>query len=161
MPRTAPAVDGSGNYRQVTIKWIDANNGKRSDTFEVSAAATDAQIEAVIVAMAAASNANIYQVKVTMVYNSVMNVGDALDAPRESVKDNIVFLFKDSANNAVDWFLPAPLDSLFFAGTNTPDASEPVLQAVRDAIDAALAVAYQPVTYRFSERRKKNASVPA
>lgn len=161
MPRTAPTVDGTGNYRQITLKWIDANNGKRSDTYDIAADTTDAEVEAIIAAMAVASNGNIYQVKVSMVYNSVANVGDATEAPRESIRDNVVILYKDSANNAVDWFIPAPIDALFVAGTNNPDSANTDLQDVRDAIDAAIATAYQPVSYRFSERRKKNPSVPA
>lgn len=161
MPRTAPTVDGSGNYREVTIKWIDANNKRRSDSEKVAADATDAEIEAIVVAMAAASNANAYQVKVSMVYNSVANPGDAVEAPILAVSSNIVLLFKDSAGNARDWFIPSPKDSLLVAGTNNVDSSNTELIAVRDAIDAAIETAFQPVTYRFTNRRAKNPAAPA
>lgn len=161
MPRTAPTVDGSGNYREITLKWIDANNKRRSDTQRVSAAATDAQIEAVVVAMAVVSNANNYQVKVSMVYNSVANPGDATEAPILAVTSNIVLLFKDSAGNAVDWFVPAPKDEILVAGSNNVDSSNTELIAVRDAIDAAIPTAYEPVSYRFTNRRAKNPTAPA
>lgn len=161
MPRTVPTVDGTGNFRQVTIKTIDANNGKRSDTFMVDAAATDAEIEALIAAQAAVSNANIYQVKVSMVYNSVPNPGDATEAPLLSVWDNIVLLMKDSANNSQDWFIPAPIDAALVAGTKNPNPANALLQAYRDAVDAVMASAYEPVSYRFTERSKKNPSQPA
>lgn len=160
MSRTAPTIDGSGNYREVTIKWVDANNGQRSDTQRISAAATDEQVEAIVVAAAAASNANIYQVRVTMVYNSIKSPADAVEESRVSVKDNIVLLFKDSANNARDWFLPAPLDSMFVAGTNSPDPLDTLLGNWETAIDAAIETAFEPVSLRFTERRKKNPSVP-
>lgn len=161
MPRTAPTVDGSGNYREVALRWIDANNQKRADTYRVAQDATDAEIEAIVVAMAAASNANIYQVKVSMVYNSPAQPSDADDLSRESVQDNITILFKDSAGNARDWFLPAPLDAVFVADTSNPDSASAELDALSAAIDAAIETAFVAISYRFSERRKKNPSVPA
>lgn len=160
MPRTSPTVDGSGNYREITLKWIDANNGKRSDTYRVSAAATDAQIEAIVVAAAAASNANNYQVRVAMVYNSIMSPSDAIEESRVEVSSNIVLLFKDSAGNARDWFLPAPLDSMFTAGTNNPNPLDTLLGNWETAIDAAIETGFEPVTLRYTSRRKKNPSVP-
>jgi hypothetical protein len=161
MPRTAPTVDGSGNYREVTIKTIDANNGKRSDTYRVASDATDAELEEIIVQLALASNSNVYQVKVSMVYNSVANPGDATESPILSVWDNVVTLFKDSAGNARDWFIPAPIDALLVAGTENVDSSNAILIDWRDAVDAALETAFQPVTYRFSQRSKKNPATPA
>lgn len=161
MPRTAPTVDGSGNYRQVTFKWIDANNGKRSDTYRVASDATDAEIEAIVAALALASNANMYQVQVSMVYNSVANVGDASEEVYLSVQDNVVILMKDAAGNSRDWFIPAPLDGIMAAGSTNPDPANEVLQGVRDAIDAAIETGFEPVSYRFTERRKKNPSTPA
>lgn len=158
MPRTAPTVDGSGNFREVSFRWIDANNSRRSDTLRVAQDATDAEIEAIVADFAAKSNANLYRVDVTMVYNSVLQPSDAVEEPRESVNDNIVILFKDSAGNARDFFIPAPLDSLFVGGTNNPDAAD--FAATIAALQAALEVAYEPVSLRFTERRRKNRSVP-
>jgi len=160
MPRTAPTVDGSGNYREVTLKWIDANNGKRSDTNKVASDATDAEIETIVAEMALASKANCYQVKVSMVYNSPALPADAVDEPRESVNDNIVILFKDSAGNSRDWFIPAPSDGLFITDTNNVDPAGSA-NDVATAIDAAIETAFVPISYRFTERRKKNPSTPA
>ena len=160
MPRTAPTVDGSGNYREITLKWIDANNGKRSDTYRVDADATDPEIEAIVVAAAAASNANCYQVRVSMVYNSIMSPSDAVEESRIAVSENIVLLFKDSAGNARDWFLPAPLDSVFVEGTNSPNPLDTLLGNWESAIDAAIETAFEPISLRYTARRKKNPSVP-
>jgi len=161
MPRTAPTVDGSGNYREVTLKYVDANNGKRSDTYKVASDATDAEIEAIVAAVAVASNANLYQAKVSMVYNSVANPGDATEAPILDVSSNVVLLFKDSAGNARDWFIPSPIDALLVPGTKNVDPANTDLQDVRDAIDAAIETAFQPVSYRYTARRDKNPATPA
>lgn len=156
MPRTVPAIDGTPNRKDISVRWIDANNLKRSDTLYIDADATNAEIEAIIAAFAAASNANIYAVEVQEVYADVPNAGDALDNARNSVKDNVVFLFKNATLNAGrDYFIPAPLETLFLGGSNMLDTTDPLLLAVRDALDAVL-VNFEPVTVRFTERRKKN-----
>lgn len=158
MPRTVPTIDGTGNFREVGIRWIDANNNRRADTLRVAQDATDAEIEAIVADFAAKSNANIWRVDVAMVYSSVMQPSDAVEEPRESVNDNIVILFKDAVGNARDFFIPAPLDSLFVGGTNNPDAAD--FAATIAALQAALEPAFEPVSLRFTERRKKNRSVP-
>jgi len=158
MPRTAPTVDGSGTRKSISLRWIDANNQKRADTLILDQASTNAQIEAIVAAMAAASNANIYEVVVSEVYADVPNSGDAIEEPRESARDNIVILFKNAATaDGRDYFVPAPLDTLFAGGTNIVDVTDPLILAVRDALDAAL-TGYEPVSVRFTERRKKNPS---
>lgn len=156
MPRTAPTVDGTPNMLQVTLKWIDANNKRRSDTIYVDGGTTPAQIEAIVAAEAAASNANLYAVHVSEVYADVPNSGDAIEATRVSTKDNVVLLFKNpNTADGRDYFIPAPKEVLFLGGSEILDTSNALLLAVRDAIDATIA-GFEPVTVRFSERRKKN-----
>lgn len=158
MPRTVPTIDGTPNRLEVSVRYIDANGLKRSDTLQIDGDSTDVEIEAIIAALAAASNANIYAVQVSQVYSDVPNSGDALDATRNSAKDNFVLLFKNATINAGrDYFIPAPKEAMFLGGSNIPDTSNALLLAVRDAIDATL-VNFEPVTVRFTERRKKNSS---
>jgi hypothetical protein len=149
MPRTAPTVDGSGNYRQIVLKFVDADGEPRSDRYEISAAATDAQVEALVVAVGAQSNANLYQVQVVTVYNAAKLKSAAVDAPRMSVHDNIVSLWKDTANNSRDFFLPAPTQDNFVAGTVNPD---PVsgLGDILDALNNVFETAFQPISVRFT-----------
>lgn len=158
MPRTVPTIDGTPSRLELSVRWIDANNLKRSDSLQIDGDSTDLEIEAIIAALAAASNANIYQVEVQQVYSDVPNSGDALDLVRNSAKDNFVLLFKNAIINAGrDYFIPAPKEAMFLGGTNQPDTSNALLLAVRDAIDATL-VNFEPVSVRFTERRKKNPS---
>ena len=158
MPRTAPTIDGTPSRVEVTVSYIDANNLRRTDSLQIDGDSTDAEIEAIVAALASASNANIWKVEVQQVYSDVPNAGDALDLVRNSAKDNFVLLFKNATLNAGrDYFIPAPKEEMFLGGSNIPDTSNALLLAVRDAIDAAL-VNFEPVSVRFTERRKKNAA---
>jgi len=158
MPRTVPAIDGTPNRKDVSVSWVDANNKKRSDTWYLDSTSTDAEIEAAIAAAAVISNANIWRVKVTQVYEDVPNSGDALDVARNSVMDNVVMLFKNATIAAGrDYFIPAPIEALFLPATNLIDSTNTDLIDFRDALDAML-VNFEPVSVRFSERRKKNPS---
>ena len=159
MPRTSPTVDGSGNFKMVTFKYIDAHGESRSDRYKIAQTATDAQIEAVVAALGAASNGNLYRVEVLEIYNANKLKSAAVDAEKASVHDNIVMLFKDTAGNSRDFFLPSPLDATLVTGTTNPDAASVELAAVLAAIDAMVEAAFAAISVRFTERREKNSSV--
>jgi len=80
MARTAPAVDGSGNVKMISIRMIDVSGDKRAVSFELGLASTDAEIEAFIAAYAAVTNALVYAVWVSQVYNSQLRC----NAPEEN-----------------------------------------------------------------------------
>lgn len=158
MPRTAPTVDGTPDYVEVSFRFIDANAQPGSFNLKTtSTLATNAAIEAVGDALGAMTNANLYAVVVGSVYADGGSPAGATEAPRESVKDIINVLFKGSALDAAqDIEVPAPLDSLFVEGTNEviPDSTE--MLALRTAINDILPAQYIPVSIRFTERRKSN-----
>ena len=89
MARTAPAVDGTPDFQKVSFAWIDASGDLRSDSLQVPAAATSAQIEAFAEALADISNAVLYKIEVSAVYNSVPDKSSAVEAPKDSVYDNL------------------------------------------------------------------------
>jgi len=122
--RTASTVDGTGEFREVSLRWIDAVGDIRSDATIIDAGATDVQIEAVAAAMQAASNASLYAIRVTDVYEGAKSKGNADSAVRESLQDNIVFHAKDSGRVDRRSFVPAPLAAVFVADTETPDEGE-------------------------------------
>lgn len=159
MPRTAPTVDGTGNYRRLVLKYVDADGEKRSDSYQISEGATDAQIEALVAAVGAATNANVYRVEVITVYNAQPLKSSAVDAVRMSVHDNIVSLWKDTANNSRDFFVPSPVQGNFVPGTVNPEPTG-VLGDVLDAVNNVFESAFSPISVRFTERREKNAAIP-
>jgi len=158
MPRTAPTVsDPPAGDKSVTAKMIDRSGDLRSVSFPVSDAATSAQIEAFIVALAAATNANIYSVKVVQELAVAAVAGSALAAEENSVHDNIVLHAKDALNNSFRMFIPAPVRGLFNADTDNPDPLDNELIAVKDAWEVLNNAT--TISYRYTERREKNESV--
>lgn len=161
MPRTVPTIDGSGQRKEISVRYIDSDGKRRSDSWEVDQAATDAQIEAAIAAAAALSNASIWRVDVSQVYQGAMSAANALNVVNDSVMDNLVLLFKNAVtNDGRDFFVPAPVETVMVSGTEIVNNQAPLYTAFRDALDAMLNN-YSPVTVRFSERRRKNPSTSA
>lgn len=158
MPRTAPTVDGTPDYVEVSWRFVDANAQPGSFNVKTtSALATSAAIEAATEALGNMTNANLYAVVVGDAYADGGSPAGAVEAPRESVKDIINVLFKGSPLDAAfDVEVPAPLDSLFTEGTNDviPDSTE--MLALRAAFNTLLPTQYIPVSVRFTERKKSN-----
>lgn len=159
MARTAPTVDGTPTFRRVSLRWIDASGDLRSDSMQVPGDATDAELEAAAAAVAAISNASLYAVEVTDVYNSVADKDDAVDAPKDSVYDNLVILMKTATNLSARGFIPAPEGALFVPGTDQIDPGNAALATYFAALLAIFGVDYDIVSARYTERREINEAV--
>lgn len=157
--RTAPAITGAATFIEISLRWIDAVGDLRSDASIVDGAATDTQIEAVAADMQAGSNASLYSVRVTDVYDGAKTKANALAAVRESVQSNIVYHAKDAGRNDRRAFLPSPIAAVFVTGTETPDEADVALDDIMTAWDAVWAGTYAGVSLRFSERREINQKV--
>lgn len=159
--RTAPAITAAATYKRVSIHWVDNSGEVRSDSANVPVGATAAQIEAVIVALQAASNASVYQVDVSEIRLGAKSSANALNVGRSpSVFDNIVGHFKDDVTTASQrLFIPAPIEAVMVVGTDTPDVSTTELSDLVVAGEAMLAGAYDIKSYRYSERRDINTKV--
>lgn len=162
MPRSAPTVDGSPNLKKVSMTFVDRSNDQRSVSMYVEGAATAAQIEGLVAAAAAASNANIFRVEVSDVYNSPKVASQALAAEENSVYDNIVLLMKESDNPAgMDAFLPAPKRALFVGDSDNVDNVAALYTAWRDAAVLVGLGTLVPISVRYTERREKNEATSA
>lgn len=163
MPRTAPTYSGTPTYVVVSFRWIDANAQLDSTSYLTTLArATTANIEAFAAAVAAASNANLYDIVLEghTAATSASPVA-AVEEPRESVKDVILTLQRESTTRQTQEVqIPAPIDSLFVPGTNQPDPLQTEYIAVNTAADALLPSGYAPISVRFSEHKGTNKKVP-
>jgi len=159
MARTAPAVNGTPTFRKASLRWIDASGDLRADSIQVPSGATDAQIEAFGEAIADISNASLYAVEVTDVYNSVADKDDAVDAPKDSVYDNLVVLAKTATNLSQRMFIPAPEGDIFVAGTDQIDPTSVDLGLAFTAFLALVGGTYDIVSARYTERREINEAV--
>lgn len=157
--RGAPTVNGTPTYKNVALRWIDASGDKRSDSIQVPATATPAQIEAFAAAEQAGANSSLYAVEVSDVYNSTPDKSNALDAVKDSVFDNMVYLAKTAANLSKRGFLPSPVASVFAVGTDQPDPTSQVLADIFTAFLALVGAGYTIQSVRYTERREINEAV--
>jgi len=156
--RTAPTIDGSPTNSTVRIRVIDANGDIRSDSYRIEIV-TPALIETFVAAMSAATNASIYEVDVSANYVGARSKSNATDAVFVSKDQNIVMQMKNTNNQALDIFLPAPDDDNFVLDTEQPDPASTELSAITTAFAALKTVTFSPTQYRFTERRDKNPAV--
>jgi len=161
MPFDAQIIDATPTRKVLHCRYIDSDGQDRTDSYDVptdSAVATDAELNALTAELGALSNASLYAVGVTQWFQAAPpSKLNAFDATNDSVEDNIVILFKDVANNGFDLFVPANVEAdTMVEGTVNPDQTK-----LQDLINAANNVwaTYDPVSLRFTERRKKNRSV--
>lgn len=151
--RTAPTVDGSPSWKAVSVTVYDYTGDQRTDTYRVDAAATDIQIEAFVAALQAISNATIWRVSVSQVYNSVGDSSNATEDVWENAKDNLVLLAKDSSDNGFNAYVPAPENGLFLDGTENIDPANVDLGTFMTAL-LAIKTGFSIVSARFTHRRQ-------
>lgn len=159
--RTAPSVDGTPTYKQISIALLDFSGDLRSVSLRVPAGATNAQIEAVVAKLQASTQASIYRVEVQYVYEGAVATSNATSDENSSVFDNISIGFKDTGTGASQTaYIPAPITSLMGAG-DIVKTGETAYTEYRDAARTALAGNYAARFTRFSERREINKRQPA
>ena len=151
--RTAPTVDGLPTFKVVSITMYDYTGDQRTETIQVDAAATDAQIEAYVAALQAATNATVWKVDVGYVYNSVGDSSNALEEVWENAATNIVTLIKDADNNSRNAFIPAPINAVFLEGTENINPSATQLADYLTAL-LALRSGFSVVSMRFTHRKQ-------
>lgn len=145
----------------VSYRWIDANGQLESTPYLTTQdRATAVNVEAMADALVAASNANLYDIVLELHTAGNASASTATEAPRESVHDFINTLVRDPASRKTqEVAIPAPLDSLFLAGTNIPDITVVEYQAVNTAANNLLPAAYAFISVRFAEHKKVNQKV--
>jgi len=160
MPRTAPTVDGAPTLKKLSIRWQDFSGDQRSDSIDIDAAITNVEIEALVAAVGAISNAELYAVNVTEVYQVVPDSANATNAPSDSVYDNIVVQGKNATNISKRGFIPAPTKgTIMVGGTDQIDPTSVPLATYLTALLAILGAGYNIVGARYTERREINEQV--
>lgn len=151
--RTAPTVDGSPTFKQVSVTVYDYTGDQRTDSYLLDADSTAIEIEAFVAALQAITNATIWRVTVGDVYNSVGDPSNADEQVWENASDNVVLLAKDSGNNAINFFIPSPVDELFLEGTEEIDPTNANLTTLLNAI-LPMKANFSFVSARFTHRRQ-------
>jgi len=154
MPFNGGIVDATPVRRVLHFQFIDSDEGVRTVSYDILSGTTDAEINTFAAETGAASNASLWNVGVTnWFYIAQPSKANALNLTNDSVKDNIVALFKPLVGDGQDAYIPANNEALtMIAGTENPD---PAL--LEDWLVAAQAVlGGDAVSVRFSQRSIKN-----
>lgn len=159
MPITAPDVTGAAVFRQVSFRYIDASGDKKAHSIQVAPTVTPAQIQALGVALGAATNANLYGIRISDAWEAVAQRAPALQASRsESVSDHFVIQYGNAINQSERVYIPAPIEAMFNAGSDLADITDATLDAVFTAITPILST-YLAKSVRYNENDETNASV--
>jgi len=158
--RTAPDVTTAATRKLVSWRWLDNSGDKRGDSAYFDIGASTAEIEAVMDALQAGSNASLFEVSIAEVWVGDALPANALNASRSpSVFDNIVLHFKDDVTLASQrLFIVAPIEAYMLPNTDTPDVTD--LSTLVAAAETAFGGAYDVKSARYTERREINQSAP-
>lgn len=157
--RTAPTVNGTGNWVTVSVTMLDYTGDQRTVSLQVDAATTDIEIEAYVAALQAVTNATIYRVSVSTIYNSVGDSSNALEEVWENNFTNIAMLYKDAGNNSINSFIPAPINAAFIDSTDQIDPANAALAAYIAATLAMLPAGFGATSARLTHRKDVNSRV--
>jgi len=156
--RTAPDVGvATPNYKLVSLNMIDSVGDSKSNSFVAATGATNAEIETYAAETQERSNASLFEVQITSVYFGARSKGNALEAVFNNIQDNIRYSIKAGPTTRQYAYIPSPLEAMFLAGTETPDAT-----ALNDWFAAVLAVAgagWTGLNYGFVEHKDRNQSI--
>lgn len=158
--RTAPAVDRTApTLLELRIRSIDHTGDIRSDLYLIDSDSTDAEIEAIVAAHQATTNASVYRVDLQFGFNSVEDSSNSDDNVYEDVSSNVVVQMKTAQKESFNWFIPAPDASLLFiAGTEEINPASAELAALLTAL-LPVRNGYDVTGARFSQRSVKNSQV--
>lgn len=157
MPNQAGVVDATPTRKILHLQYIDSDGKPRTDSYDVPADVSDAELNALAAAQGAVTNASLWNVGVTNWFSTgVPQKSDALDDTNDSVMDNIVILMKNAANDSFDYYIPANIETVtMIADTENPDPTTTEMLALIAAIEAIWG-GYSAYSVRFTERRLKN-----
>lgn len=151
--RTAPDVTTTASWRKVRYAMIDANGDKKSNSIIVGSAVTNIAIETFLDETQLRSNASLYEVEISDVFNGTSLKSNALSAVYLPIEDLILYSIKAGVNTNQYVYLPAPIASQVISGTDTPDTT-----ALADwfASVLALATGYSGKSVTFTRHKETN-----
>ena len=157
--RTAPTVDGSPTYKQISLHFMDYQGKKRSIAINVENTVTDLEVEAYAAAAQAISNATLYDISIADKYDSNEDTANATEEVWNSVKDSLVTQVKEPTGNSKRGFIPAIVDDVFIETTTSIDPTNAELATYYSALLAICPTGYEIIGSRFTQRRQINEQV--
>jgi len=154
--RTAPTVSGTPTTKLVSYSVVDITGDKRSHSFVVAGAATNAQIEALIAAIQGGSASSVFEVRITDLYAGAANLNNASADGRPSADDKMYITLRDAANRVTKrLYVPSPEAGLFVANSEEIDISVAQFTALTAALTPLLG-SFTFSTVAFVEHQESN-----
>lgn len=155
---TVPTIALGETGYLITISWIDDNEVEYADAIRVKAGVSDVEIQALITAAQAGSNASSYRVESSTVWEGAKNAANATSAVHESVKDKVRYSLKDIATGAyTQAYMPAPL-AAWVGDNNIVDITQATYIAWKAAVDAVKLAVFTPLNVAFVQYSQRNDS---
>lgn len=162
MPNDAPDITGAVTYLDGTFRFIDWTGDKIGVGVSGAnaTAVTPAELQALAVALGAASSASLYEVDVKDAFANNPDKDDADVAPRGEVANVLNILAKHADKRSASIIIPAPINDLFVAGSDEIDPASTELAAVFTAFLAVLPAGFEIISTRYSTRHQYNPATP-
>lgn len=153
--RTAPALTGSPSRIRISIGLIDASGDNYSEAIDVPATMTQAEQEALVANYQLNTQASIFEVTVSGIYSGDEDTDNADTLQRNSIKNGINLLFKDSASGlSTTPRVVAPVPAILQGNQDIP-----LLVAPLPALVTSLLIGLAPKTFnsmQYTERRERS-----
>lgn len=161
MSRTVPDVEQDVSRVTLSVHYMDESGAQTTCSVNADPDVTAASMEALVAALAVVTNANIWAISRTQWWGGIASSTGAVSAEQNSVADNVVILYKTLQGDSQDVWLPAPIEGIMNGNLNQPNPASALLITAKDAWEAVLPNAYEPVTMRYSQHKQTNKKVPA
>lgn len=154
--RTAPAVTGSVTSVTITLHLIDASGDIYTDALTFVSAPSAANIETMVAAYQAATQASVYKVTQSSEWAGNADPANAEVGQRNSIKDGINILYKNLTTlNTQTPRLVAPIAGVMSGNLDIPVLTSTELAALITAQEALL-TGYDIQSGQFTERRERS-----
>ena len=155
---TVPTIAAGETGFAVSISWIDENETEYTDSIRAKAGITDAELQSLITAAQAGSNASSWKMEITTTWEGAKNAANATSAVHESVKDKVRYSLKDIATGAyTQAYMPAPLEA-WVGDNNIVDITQATYIAWKAAVDAIKLAIFTPLNVAFVQYSQRNDS---
>lgn len=163
MPGTGTFPDvsvASPDFLELSASWIDAKGNTKAIQSKIDETATDAEVQALLVASQAQSNASLFRVKLTRSWEGAELASNALTQAYITLADMIRYSYGTALGANLRWYVPAILSGQILPG-DIPDVDAALWDAVNNAYAAVVPGGYSYMNTGFVESASRNQSVKA
>jgi hypothetical protein len=152
--RTAPAVTGTATKRTISLGLVDASGDVYAEGEDVAVSAAAGDIEGLAASYQAASNASLYRVTSTLIWEGAIDPDNAVAAYRGSVAEGINMLYRNAALLTRSQRLIAPIAAVMQGNQDIPLlTSDEMAALITDYL--TLSSGYDLELAQFTGRRER------